>query len=165
MRWLFLVQALVLTACGPSFVWPGGHLRGTVVESSVSDWSFTDDATVVQLETRPSRPYSIQIWGVGSGSDFYVSSASWRSLLGLGDARWIGHIADDPRVRLRVGERVYEREAVRVRDAEEMSSVLVLYESKYGPGPPVSKLRERLEQDEPESWEGPGVWVFRLDPR
>ena len=114
----------------------------------------------MQLETRPSRPYSINIWAVSSGSAFYISSESWRSLLRLGDARWVGHITDDPRVRLRIGETLYERKAVRVQDPAEVASVLTLFEKKYGSGTP---LERRLDDRAPEDWEG--VRVFRLDPR
>ena len=61
MRWFSLVAALVLAGCGPTVVFPGGELRGTVSSGTVSDWSFSDDTSTVQLETRPSSPYSINI--------------------------------------------------------------------------------------------------------
>ncbi len=159
MRWFSLVAALALTGCGPTVVFPGGELRGTVSSGTVSDWSFSDDTSTVQLETRPSSPYSINIWGVSSGSAFYITSESWRGPLGLGDARWVGHIVDDPRVRLRIGEALYERKAVRVQDPEELASVLTLFERKYGPRAPLARARRSA----PEDWEG--IWVFRLDPR
>ncbi len=160
MRLLSLFAALILTACGPTVMFPGGELKGTVAGGTVSDWSFSDAMTTVQLETRRSRPYSINIWGVSRGSAFYISAESWRGFLGLGDARWVGHIADDPRVRLRIGETLYERKAVRVEDAAELASVLTLFEKKYGSGTP---LERRLDDRAPEDWEG--VRVFRLDPR
>ena len=160
MRLPSLAAALVLTACAPTVMFPGGQLNGTVAGENVSDWSFSDATSTVQLETRPSRPYSINIWGVSSGSAFYISSESWRGFLWLGDARWVAHIADDPRVRLRIGETLYERKAVRVRDAAELESVLTLFEKKYGSGTP---LERRLDDRAPEDWEGVGV--FRLDPR
>lgn len=155
MRFLSLSAVFVFAACA------GGPLEGTVAGGTVADWR--DVPTVVQLETRPSSPYSIYIWGVSSGSDFYVSSASWRSFLQIGDARWVAHIAEDPRVRLRVGDTLYERKAVRVGDAAELEAVVTLFETKYGDGPPVSRLREQLEEAAPADWDGVGI--FRLDPR
>ncbi|MBC8186690.1 MAG: hypothetical protein H8E78_00585 [Proteobacteria bacterium] len=101
----------------------------------MSNWSFSDETEIVQLETRLSRPYSTNIWGVSSGAAFYISSQSWRSLLGLADARWVVHIEDDPRVRLRIHETLYERNAVRVRDGAELASVPMLFESKWRPPP------------------------------
>ncbi len=160
MRLLSLAAALVLTACAPTVVFPGSKLSGTVANGTVSDWSFSDATSTVQLETRPSRPYSTNIWGVSSGSAFYISAESWRTILGLGNARWVGHIADDRRVRLRIGETLYERKAVRVKDAAELASVLTLFEKKYGSDTPLERL---VDDRAPEDWEG--VSVFRLDPR
>ena len=160
MRLFSVAAALVAIACGPTVVLPGGELSGTVASGTVSDWSFSNDTSTVQLETRPSRPYSINVWGVSSGPAFYITSESWRTAVGLGDARWVGHIADDPRVRLRIGETIYERKAVRVQDGAELASVLTLFQKKYS-----SESTRHLERwsDAPEDWEG--VRVFRLDPR
>ena len=80
--------------------------------------------------------------------------------LGSWDARWVGHIEDDPRVRLRVGEILYEGKAVRVQDAAELALVLTLFQEKYGSGTP---LERRLDDRSPEDWER--VRVFRLDAR
>ena len=145
MRFADGLLILLATACAP-----GGKLGGTVATGTVDDWGFTDAVQTVQLETRPDAPYSISIWGVSSGGAFYIASQSWGQLFGGsgGDARWVDHIAADPRVRLRVGEMLYERKAIRVLDEGEVGRVQQLYLEKYGP----------------EDWEEP-AWVYRLDPR
>ena len=147
-RLAYALLSLITTAC----VFPGGELRGTVATGAVDDWSFTDAVKTVQLETRPGAPHSINIWGVSTGDAFYVASDSWRQRLGGsgGDARWVGHIAIDPRVRLRVGRTLYERKAIRVQDEAELARFRQAYQKKYDSDP--------WEREDP-------PWVYRLDPR
>ena len=148
-----VLACLLLTACGPSLlVVSGGQLRGTLASAPVSDWGFTDDVRRVQLETRPEAPYSVHIYGVSSGDAFYIASQGWRQLFGGsgGNARWVGYIAADPRVRLRVGKTLYERKAMRVEDKTELALVRALFQKKY--------------DSDPDSWEEP-PWVYRLDAR
>ena len=100
-----VVALLFALGCGPLVMVPGGELSGTV-KPAPSDWSFTDSVETVQLETRPEDPYSVNVWGVAAGDAFYVASGRGES------AAWAKHIAADPRVRLRVGEDLYELSAV-----------------------------------------------------
>ena len=164
MRFVSVLLGLLGTACAPFIVVPGSELRGTLASGAIDDWIFTDAVEYVQLETRPEAPYSVQVYGVGSRAAFYIASQGWRAAVGsAGDARWVAHISEDPRVRLRIGETLYERRAVRVEDTAELESVVTLFETKYGEGRPVSMLREQLEQAAPAEWDGVGI--FRLDPR
>jgi len=158
MRLISVLLFVLAAGCGePSFfVVAGGELAGAVSQQPVGDWSFTDSVEIVQLETRPEDPYSVHIYGVGSGGAFYVASQGWRLGVGSGgDARWVTHIADDPRVRLRVGETLYELEATRVEGKTELARVRTLYYEKYG-----------TEADEWGFWRTEASpWVYRLDPR
>lgn len=88
-----MILTMSVTACGPTLGFPGGRLTGILAPEPVSNWSFRDETEIVQLETRLSRPYSTNIWGVSSGAAFYISSESWRSLLGLADAHWVALIS------------------------------------------------------------------------
>ena len=127
-------MCLTLSAgCAPFLVFPGGQLRGTLVSSEVRDWGFTDESEFVEIETRPDRPYSVQVYGVGSGNAFYIASQGWRGALGSTDrAQWIGHLAEDPRIRLRVGDALYQLEGIRVDDDSEVERVRQLFLEKYG---------------------------------
>lgn len=153
-----LLLSLLATACGGPklFVVSGGELRGTLAPGSVEDWAFTDAVERVQLETRPDDPYSVHVYGVGSTEAFYVASQGWRMFVSsAGDARWVHHIAVDPRVRLRVGKTLYELEAIRIQDRAELERVRELFRNKY--------------DGDAEKWgfwlgDGP-PWVYRLDPR
>jgi len=162
MRIASLFAALLSAGCAPFLVFPGGQLRGMLVSTEVGDWGFTDESEFVEIETRPDRPYSVQVYGVGSGNAFYIASQGWRGALGSANrARWISHLAEDPRIRLLVGDALYELEAVRVDEESEIERVRQLFLKKYG--------------DAAESW---GFWrdktdalraseafVYRLDPR
>lgn len=101
------------TACGgPFLLLPGGALRGEVVETPVTDWSFVE-ASHVALEVRPTDPYSVNVGYVLRDGRLYVDPAEGR--------RWLACIREDPRVRVRVGGRVYAARAVRVTDESELA--------------------------------------------
>ena len=141
----FVVALLLALGCGPLVMVPGGELSGTVKPVPV-DWSFTDSVETVQLETRPDDPYSVNVWGVAASGGFYIASGRGES------AAWAKHISADPRVRLRVGEDVYELSAVRTTDEAEMNAFLEAAKKKY----------EDFEPDEEQRQE---AILFRLEPR
>ena len=155
-RWASPVQWVVLAhfviACdgslpvGPFGPIPGGRLSGEVVEDSIEDWSFTDSFETYALETRPSQPYSVTTWGVASGADFYVPTRD------PNEKAWVQYVQSDSRVRLRVGDRIYERRAVRVTDPKEFNRI-------------IPRLGKKYDLESPSGEEMPDVWLFRLDPR
>ena len=140
-----VVALLLALGCRPFVMVPGGELSGTV-KPVPADWSFTDSVETVQLETRPDDPYSVNVWGVAAGNTFYVASGRGES------ATWAKHIAADPRVRLRVGEDLYELSAVRTTDEVELSAFIDAAKKKY----------EDFEPDERQRRE---AILFRLEPR
>ncbi|MCH8882814.1 MAG: hypothetical protein IIA41_04850 [SAR324 cluster bacterium] len=72
-----------------------------------------------------------------------------------GEARWVGHLADDPAMRLRMRGKLYDLRAVRVDEARELDLVRRRYIEKYD-----------IEDDPAMDGEfGEEAWVFRLDPR
>lgn len=96
---------------GPFLLLPGGALRGEVVREPVTDWSFVDDA-FLDLEVRPGDPYSIELNSFVKGGQLYIDPAEGR--------KWLEYIREDPRVRVRFGEAIYERKAVLVEEAAEL---------------------------------------------
>ncbi|MBM4382322.1 MAG: hypothetical protein FJ091_03020 [Deltaproteobacteria bacterium] len=97
------VLAAALGCGGPFLVFPGGELSGEVVTEPVADWSFATDE-FVDLETRPSDPYSVELNYVVKDGALYIDPAEGR--------RWLDHIREDPRVRVRFGEKIYLATAV-----------------------------------------------------
>lgn len=100
------LATLVLTACGgPFLVFPGGELRGEVVTTPVEDWSFVSD-TFVDVEVRPSDPYSVELNYLVEDGKLYLDPAEGR--------RWLDYIREDPRVRVRFAGKIYPLKAVLV---------------------------------------------------
>ena len=144
-RLAIAVALFVVAACEPIGPLAGGELEGEATPPPRT-WTEADTAETVQLETRPADPYSINIWGVGIGPDYYVASGEG------GETSWVEHIAADPHVRLRIGRDIYRLDAVRVTDTDELARVRERYATKY------HRTDEQMA-------EAAGAWVYRLDPR
>jgi hypothetical protein len=100
-----LIATVTLSAgCGgPFLLIPGGALRGDVVSEPVHDWSFVDDR-FLDLEVRPSDPYSVELNYFVKEGKLYIDPAEGR--------KWLDYIRADPRVRGRFGGKVYPLTAV-----------------------------------------------------
>lgn len=140
------VLAVVTIGCGEPFVMlPGGELSGTVKPPPAS-WSHAQAVEDFQLETRPDDPYSVNVWGVGLSDGFYV--ASGRGL----ESEWARHIEADPRVRLRIGEDLYELRAERTDRRLDLRRFRAALERKY-------------DDFEPDPEQEAKAVVYRLVPR
>lgn len=122
-----VLALVVLAACEPLWVIPGGALAGDE-SAPPGDWSFTDAVDTVQVETRPADPYSVNVWGVAVGGHFYVAASRG------GESPWARAMDDDGLVRLRVGGAVYPLRASRVEDEAELGVVSEAYVRKYEVG-------------------------------
>jgi hypothetical protein len=136
---------------GPLGPIPGPRLEGPVVEEPVEDWSWIDAVKVVQVETNPEDPYSVNTWVTRVGQQIYVFG---------GESPWVQYISEDPRVRIRIEGRIHELRAVGVPDLETKRAFLTAMKSKY-------------EHDfgfDPEfasgaAWETGGFVLLRMEPR
>ena len=143
MRFLVAISFLLLAACDKPFGFiPGSELDGDE-QQPPEDWSEIDSIATVQLEFRPDKPYSINIWAVSIGPNMYVAT-------GEDGTRWTEYLQETPMVRVRVQESIYPLNAVRILDAEERQNVTAAFIAKYN-----------VEED---SWVASGQ-VFRLDRR
>ncbi len=138
-----LLIACVVIGCGPILILPGGELTGTLTPYP-NNWTFSDPVDTVQLETRSDDPYSVNVWGVGIGEHFYIAA---------GDASnaWVLRIAEDPDVRLKIGDSIFELRAVRTDREAEIDAFLAAVQKKY--------------DFEPEPDQRSEATVFRLEPR
>ncbi|MGI9323185.1 MAG: hypothetical protein ACR2PJ_06355 [Pseudomonadales bacterium] len=120
LSFLILLLVLRLVACSDPFIGiPGGELQGTLTEVPAS-WGEVPDT--IQFETRPSDPYSINIWAVVVDGDLYVATK---------EANWVPFIAADPRVRVRIDGKLYELTATRTVSDEDMVALTAAYSAKY----------------------------------
>lgn len=141
-----LLLPLVLAGClEPHDRRPGLRLTGDVVTEQVADWSFADAHPEIFLETR--TPYalrhSVTIVCATAGGELYVGARRPR------EKSWVGYVARDPRVRLKIGEQLFPRRLERVAADEEIETVYAAFAAKYG--------RELLARNE-----RPQVWYFRV---
>jgi hypothetical protein len=145
-RSVLAAAALALAACsgGPAGWLHGGRLDGEVVTAPVDDWSFTREEQTIQLETNPDAPYSVNVWCVAKGANLWVTAGSQSNT-------WAKHLVADPRARVRVGDKLYERVAVPVADPAEVEIVRSLYAEKYASDRKPSSVMTPMQ--------------FRLDPR
>jgi hypothetical protein len=143
-RSLLLVACLLLTGCSePFIVMSGGALAGEVTDPPV-DWSPLNSVEVVQLESNPDDPYSINIWAAALGPNIYVATSA-------DGTNWTEFLDADRDVRLRIEDKIYELEAVPVTDARERAIVAAEYVRKYA-------------VDEDDNWVSEGK-IYRLDRR
>lgn len=143
-----LLLSLLLTACEPSDSRPGLWLSGEV-EAFPLDWSFADDFKLiaVQVATPYGLPHSVTIWCVQVDGTLYIAARAPES------KRWPGWVGDDPDIKLKFGDRLFEGHLQRLNDADEISPVSGAYAVKY-------QLTSDLT-----STEGPGSWFWRVLPR
>ncbi len=139
---LIIAATLFVSCSNPVAVIPGGELSGQT-QTPPPDW--TDVPKIIQVETRPADPYSINIWSVGIGRDLYIAT-------GTDGTTWSEFIDTNSKVRARIGSSLYELNATSVNDPQERSVVVDAYLSKY----------EDLDSED--NWVETGL-MFRLDRR
>ena len=124
MRIVTLILISFLASCtDPIITVPGGQLKGNISPVPES-WPSVPD--VIQFEVRPSKPYSVNIWGLVDNSNLYVATV---------DAKWVPFVAADSNVRVRIDGLVYELAATLVDNSDELTSVAAAYVTKYDNDP------------------------------
>ena len=140
----FFVCAFATAACsGPIGPIAGGSLEGNQ-QPWPQEWAFADDCENVLLQTNSADPYSVTLWGVSIGKNFYVASSDQSTT-------WATNLDNDPTVILGIEGNLYTGVAKRVADPAEIAEVLEKYSLKYD-----FYLEESKEAD--------GV-IYRLNPK
>ena len=116
---------------------PGTGLSGDLASAQDTDWSFLQGRTQAWVETRTWYlvPHSITVSAWADAGDLYVGCVRCDTKI------WPRRVARDDRVRLKIGDEIYERRAVRITD----------------PGAREKIMGERGGR--------PGYALFRMDPR
>ena len=138
-----LLCAVLLCACRPFLLLPGGKLDGPVKPTPAS-FALPGNRDTIQLETRPEDPYSVNISGAVVDGNLYVSAGD--TLTG-----WAKNVEANPLVRARVEGNVYELRARRVTDRAELQAFSVVWLS----GNTFSRYPMTLGE----------VWAYQLGPR
>jgi len=126
---ILILIVLRITGFGPHARTPGLWLKGNVVTTPVTDWSFTDKIPVVQLQTETSYmlPHSVNINCLNYNGQLYLVS-----VYPTGTAHtWNDNVMRDPHVRLKIGDDIYDRTVSLVTDPAEQEGVLQARHNKY----------------------------------
>jgi len=124
-----LLVVLRITGLNPHDRIPGLWLTGNLVTTPVTDWSFIDDVPNIKLQTQTRflLPHSVTINCLAYKGQFYVSSTH-----PAGAPRsWDENVMRDPHVRIKVGDKLYDRTLVLVTDPAEKNAVVQVREKKY----------------------------------
>ena len=120
-----ILLTLVVLGCAPMGETPGMRLGGSDTATPDS-FAFVQEAEVIQLGVPGALfPRVVNIWGVGFEDALYVWSDP-----GSGWAKRV--FARPDRVRVRVGDKVYDVNASEVTDADQKARVVGAYQAKYG---------------------------------
>jgi hypothetical protein len=113
---------------------PGLWLKGEVVTTPVTDWSFVEQIphpgrslNTVLIETRTPYfiPHSVRTMPtVRNGVLFIRSHQDRMDVQFPHDKSWTSNVARDPRVRIKIGEKLYEATMVLVADRAEATAFL-----------------------------------------
>jgi hypothetical protein len=154
----FLLCAALLLGCEPKERRPGLWLSGEVVQGPVSDWSFANAVPTIFLETRTwyGIPHSVTVACVGIGDRLYVPTVYRERGEFPNERYWNRNVVRDPRVRLEIDGKLYERKAVLVEDPAEWQQVLDAFVQK---SPFWKDLASQPEATRPK------LYFLRMEPR
>lgn len=104
---------------------PGLWIKGEPVTTPVADWSYTNEIPEIKIQTQTPYllPHSVTIWCAVYNGNLYVTSYRGRE--------WVENIIRDPRVRLKIADKVFDRTLSVVNDPVEKSAVLEAKGKKY----------------------------------
>jgi hypothetical protein len=113
---------------------PGLWLKGEVVTTPVTDWSFVNDAphpgrslNTVLIETRTPYfiPHSVRTIPTVRDGRLYIRSHQDRMDVPFPhDKSWTSNVARDPRVRIKIGDKIYLVTLVLVADRAQAIALL-----------------------------------------
>ena len=125
--------SLRLLGYEPSDQRPGLWLTGDRVTEPVTDWSFTEDHLEIFVQTRTPYliPHSVTTYCAVYEGDLYLFSAYYQGGVFPDERGWNRNVMRDPRVRLKIGDRVFDQTLSHVTDAETRYAVHASAVAKY----------------------------------
>lgn len=126
---ILVLIVLRITGFGPHARTPGLWLKGNVVTTPVTDWSFTDKIPVVQLQTESwyMLPHSVNINCLNYNGQLYLVSVYPAGTV----HSWNDNVLRDPHVRVKIGDQIYDRTVSLVTDPAEQEGVMEARHNKY----------------------------------
>jgi hypothetical protein len=142
-------------ADGPLAIVAGGPFRtGELDTGPEPDWSFVRDLQEVEFQLLdPARARTT--WILYHDGKAYIPSGYMTTWWGRIWKQWPHEAEKDPRVLLRIGDAIYERELVRVEGGPVVAPLLAELSRKYAGGAEIP----------PEAVTSGYLWLFELAPR
>lgn len=130
---VLLLVVLRITGFEPHGGTPGLWLKGQLMTIPVADWSFTDKIPVIEVQTNTSYliPHSVHTFCVAYNGQLYLTSVYRAGLTYPNGRNWNANVARDPHVRLKIGDKLYDRTLSYVTDPAERAAVIQLKAKKY----------------------------------
>ena len=130
------VIVLRVTGLEPRNTRPGLWLKGDLVTTPVTDWTFTDKYRTIKLQTNSwyMLPHSVTITCVSYQGQLYLDSIYGEGGDYPHGRRWNDNVARDPHVRLKVGNQLFDRKLVSVTDPAEIDAIETQKRKKYHGG-------------------------------
>ncbi len=143
----------------------GLWLSGELITTPVTDWSFTDAVPTIQMETRTPYliPHFVRTYIARNEAQLYLFSEYFAPEPGQPDPRdhfpearfWNRMVVRDPRIRVKIGSRLFEMRAYPLTDPSEIAVAREAFLKKY---PDVTRLQALPESRRPR------LYFFRLQP-
>lgn len=142
-RTVIVALLLSVTAACSYIPFSGGALTGTPTPP-LDDWRSVGEVAIIQLETRPSDPYSVKLWIVAEETHLYVFA-------GDNHSQWAQNLDAEPDARLQIEDKVYDLTARQITDQQEFRRFADAWLEKYGSDHTETKVDD--------------VYLYRLAPR
>ena len=130
---LFTILSLLIVGYEPQDQSPGLWLTGELATEPVADWSFTEQHEEIFVQTRSPWliPHSVTTYCATYNDSFYLFSAYY----GGGDfpdlRRWNKNVVRDPRVRLKIGDQLFDQRVSYIDDESIRMPVHQAFVDKY----------------------------------
>ncbi|MDA1370842.1 MAG: hypothetical protein O2971_08800 [Proteobacteria bacterium] len=127
------VTTLRIFGYAPQDQSPGLWLSGELVNQTMSDWSFSDrvDEIFVQTRTPYLIPHSVTTYCVTYNEQFYLFSAYYSGGDFPDARRWNQNVVRDPRVRLKIGDQLFDQTLIYVENESIRRPVHQAFADKY----------------------------------
>lgn len=108
---------------------PGTRLGGTLVDEANPDWSFVENRQQVYVQTNTWYfiPHSVTTISFVADDELYIP-CGWCE-----GKQWPKNVAADPRVTVKIGERLYRRVAVKIPQEADKRHILNVPEGEPTP--------------------------------
>jgi hypothetical protein len=143
-------------ADGPLAIVAGGEFStGELYTGAEPDWSFVKDISEIEFQSlEPVR--SRTTWVVEVDGRAFIPCGYMNSWWGRIWKQWPIEIEQDPRVVVRIGDTLYERDLVRIQDDPVVPGIISELSRKYAPGLGAAGVQ---------AVEAGSLWIFELAPR